>query len=562
MKHTPRHTATQALLQMEENEGYSNIVIDKALRAAGLDARDAGLASTIFYGVLERRLPLEHFLRGCLANPQKKAGPPGVGAAAVRRLPDSLLGPRARFRRCQRGGGGGQGNQRGRLRGAGQRGAAQPGAEKSGPLPAPRGDSLQALSLRYSIPQELIALWQRSYGKELTAQLLEAFQRRAPLYLRINPLRATAEGLAASLGRQGVSLKPVESLPWAAVAEGEGSPASLEEFQEGLFHVQDLSAQLACSLLEAQPGQAVCDCCAAPGGKSFTLAEDMENTGSLHAFDLYKGRVGLIQQGAERLRLSCIQAGRKDASKPYEGLGPMDRVLCDVPCSGYGVIRRKPENPLQAPGHGPGAAPAPVCHFGKRRRFGKARRPAALRHLHLEPRGKRRGGLPVPPGAPGVRAGALLPARRHPPGGGAAPHHYTAACKRGLGRFLRRPLPQKRRLMNRELTDPRDIKSKTLPQLQEELAALGLPKYRAQQVYRWLHRGVTDFSQMSDLSPRPAGGLGPAVLHRLGPGGAQARLPGRHGEIPVPPARWGARGKRADALPPRNFHLHFHPGWV
>ena len=179
--------------------------------------------------------------------------------------------------------------------------------------------------------------------EELTAQLLEAFQRRAPLYLRINPLRATAEGLAASLGRQDFSLKPVESLPWAAVAEGEGSPASLEEFQEGLFHVQDLSAQLACSLLEARPGQAVCDCCAAPGGKSFTLAEDMENTGSLHAFDLYKGRVGLIQQGAERLRLSCIQAGRKDASKPYEGLEPMDRVLCDVPCSGYGVIRRKPE---------------------------------------------------------------------------------------------------------------------------------------------------------------------------------------------------------------------------
>ena len=342
MKHTPRHTATQALLQMEENEGYSNIVIDKALRAAGLDTRDAGLASTIFYGVLERRLPLEHFLRGCLANPQKKLDPQvwalllcaAYQILYLDRVPDSAAVNEAVEEAKGIKGGAFAGLVNGVLRSL---------ARKKAGLSLPQGDSLQALSLRYSIPQELIALWQRSYGKELTAQLLEAFQRRAPLYLRINPLRATAEGLAASLGRQGVSLKPVESLPWAAVAEGEGSPASLEEFQEGLFHVQDLSAQLACSLLEAQPGQAVCDCCAAPGGKSFTLAEDMENTGSLHAFDLYKGRVGLIQQGAERLRLSCIQAGRKDASKPYEGLGPMDRVLCDVPCSGYGVIRRKPE---------------------------------------------------------------------------------------------------------------------------------------------------------------------------------------------------------------------------
>ena len=342
MKHTPRHTATQALLQMEENEGYSNIVIDKALRAAGLDARDAGLASTIFYGVLKRRLPLEHFLRGCLANPQKKLDPQvwalllcaAYQILYLDRVPDSAAVNEAVEEAKGIKGGAFAGLVNGVLRSL---------ARKKAGLSLPQGDGLQALSLRYSIPQELIALWQRSYGKELTAQLLEAFQRRAPLYLRINPLRATAEGLAASLGRQGFSLKPVEAHPWAAVAEGEGSPASLEEFQEGLFHVQDLSAQLACSLLEAQPGQAVCDCCAAPGGKSFTLAEDMENTGSLHAFDLYKGRVGLIQQGAERLRLSCIQAGRKDASKPYEGLGLMDRVLCDVPCSGYGVIRRKPE---------------------------------------------------------------------------------------------------------------------------------------------------------------------------------------------------------------------------
>ena len=111
------------------------------------------------------------------------------------------------------------------------------------------------------------------------------------------PYGRTSGGLAVSLRRSGYSMKPLAFPQGAAVVEGNGSPAAVEEFQEGLFHVQDLSAQLACWLLEAQPGQTVCDCCAAPGGKSFTLAESMENTGTLYAFDLYKGRVGLIQQG-------------------------------------------------------------------------------------------------------------------------------------------------------------------------------------------------------------------------------------------------------------------------
>ena len=256
MKHTPRHTATQALLQMEENEGYSNIVIDKALRAAGAGCPGTrGWPPPSFTGCWSAACP-GALPAGLPCQPPEKAGPPGVGAAAVRRLPDSLPGPRARFRRRQRGGGGGQGNQRGRLRGAGQRGAAQPGAEKSGPLPAPGGQPPGAELALFHPPgahRPVAALLR----KELTAQLLEAFQRRAPLYLRINPLRATAEGLAASLGRQGVSLKPVESLPWAAVAEGEGSPASLEEFQEGLFHVQDLSAQLGL-LAAGGPARAGC----------------------------------------------------------------------------------------------------------------------------------------------------------------------------------------------------------------------------------------------------------------------------------------------------------------
>lgn len=342
MKDIARHTALQALLQMEQNEGYSNIVIDKALRANGLNRRDASLAAVIFYGVLERRLTLDHFLRGCLKDPRKRPDPriwmllrcAAYQILFLDRVPDSAVVNEAVEEAKTIKGGTYAGMVNGVLRSL---------SRKKPLLSLPEGTSVEALSLRYSVPQELISLWRKSYGKSVTMGILKDFEQRPPLYIRINPLRATVETLRVSLAEKGFSLTPLSYPPGAAVLEGEGSPAALEEFQQGMFHIQDLSAQLACSLLEAKAGQTLCDCCAAPGGKSFTLAENMENTGTMYSFDLYKGRVGLIQQGAQRLGLSPVIAQRRDASKPYTELPPMDGVLCDVPCSGYGVIRRKPE---------------------------------------------------------------------------------------------------------------------------------------------------------------------------------------------------------------------------
>lgn len=342
MKDIARHTALQALLQMEQNEGYSNIVIDKALRANGLNRRDASLAAVIFYGVLERRLTLDHFLRGCLKDPRKRPDPriwmllrcAAYQILFLDRVPDSAVVNEAVEEAKTIKGGTYAGMVNGVLRSL---------SRKKPLLSLPEGTSVEALSLRYSVPQELISLWRKSYGKSVTMGILKDFEQRPPLYIRINPLRATVETLRVSLAEKGFSLTPLSYPPGAAVLEGEGSPAALEEFQQGMFHIQDLSAQLACSLLEAKAGQTLCDCCAAPGGKSFTLAENMENTGTVYSFDLYKGRVGLIQQGAQRLGLSSVIAQRRDASKPYTELPPMDGVLCDVPCSGYGVIRRKPE---------------------------------------------------------------------------------------------------------------------------------------------------------------------------------------------------------------------------
>ena len=114
-------------------------------------------------------------------------------------------------------------------------------------------------------------------------------------------------------------------------------------FQEGLFHVQDLSAQWVCEILNVRPGETVWDCCAAPGGKAFTLAQAMGSTGMVYATDLYPSRVRLMEEGAQRLGLENLTILAGDATQEVQNVPLVDKLLCDAPCSGFGVIRRKPE---------------------------------------------------------------------------------------------------------------------------------------------------------------------------------------------------------------------------
>lgn len=342
MKQTARSTALDALLRMEDNEGYSNLVIDKALRSAGLDRRDGALASTIFYGVLEKQLTLDYLIGKCLRDPRKRLDQTvrmalRCGAYQIYyldRVPDSAAVNETVNLIKERGKGGFSGFVNGVLRSL---------IRQKESLSLPEGDSPSALSLRYSVPKELISLWQTSYGQETTLNLLKSFQEKAEFYIRVNTLKTSPEELKNGLSQREILLEPLEFPKGGARLENCGSPSGLPQFQEGLFHVQDLSAQLVCEILSPKPGENICDCCAAPGGKTFTIAEKMEGKGSVTALDLYKGRVKLIADGAKRLGISNITAKMADASKPFSDLSGMDRVLCDVPCSGFGVIRRKPE---------------------------------------------------------------------------------------------------------------------------------------------------------------------------------------------------------------------------
>lgn len=337
-----RTAALQALLKVDENAGYSNLVLDRALAAGKLAGRDGALASALFYGVLEKRLTLDYYIAQCLREPGRKPDPAArealrCGAYQVLymdRVPDSAavnetvecLKAIGKGRLC--------GFVNGVLRGL---------LRKRAGLTLPQGDSPRAWAVRYSVPEPLVRLWMAAYGRGLTEKMLQGFEGRAGVFIRANTVRTTPEALRAELEGEGFRCEAPPGPAGALQLEGGGSPAGLRAFKEGRFHVQDLSAQWVCRLVDPRPGQSVCDCCAAPGGKSFTLAQLMGDRGRVLALDLYEGRVGLIGKGAERLGLRCVEPAVHDAREGFAGFGAFDRVLCDVPCSGFGVMRRKPE---------------------------------------------------------------------------------------------------------------------------------------------------------------------------------------------------------------------------
>jgi 16S rRNA (cytosine967-C5)-methyltransferase len=339
-----REVTLEALLHVDENAGYSNLVLNKALKASDLSDRDRSLTSALFYGVLERRLTLDEELQQFVSRPQKQ-----VDAAVweilrmavyqilyMDRIPNSAAVNEAVNLTKKIGQGKASGFVNGVLRNLLR-------SQEKGSFPPLKGSRLHQMSVQYSCPEQLLQMWEKAYGTAIMQQMLEVSFQRPPIYARVNTLKITRPKLIERLAAENIH---ADAIPWLADAvslSNTGSVAASACFQEGLFHIQDLASQLCCNLLDAKPKEQVYDVCAAPGGKSFTIAEQMRNEGNIHAFDQYKGKVRLIEKGAQRLGISCISASMRDAAMGNVPLSPANRVLCDVPCSGLGIIRRKPE---------------------------------------------------------------------------------------------------------------------------------------------------------------------------------------------------------------------------
>ncbi len=198
------------------------------------------------------------------------------------------------------------------------------------------------LEVTYSIPQWIVKQWIESYGYETAKTICQSFLEEKPITIRTNLTKITPEELKLRLEAEGVCVMPVENLPYAFAICGFDYLQSLESFAEGLFYVQDVSSMMVAETASPKMGDYIIDVCAAPGGKSSHLAEKLKGSGMVEARDLTEYKVSLIEENIERHGLTNMKAVQMDATIfDKASVGKADILICDLPCSGLGVMGKK-----------------------------------------------------------------------------------------------------------------------------------------------------------------------------------------------------------------------------
>ncbi|MBP2646348.1 MAG: rsmB, partial [Firmicutes bacterium] len=204
---------------------------------------------------------------------------------------------------------------------------------------------VEYLALKYFHPTWMVARWLNRLGFEQTEALLEYNNDTPPLSVRTNTLKLTREALLDKLKEEGVTAEPSAWTPEGIICHEYPALANLNTLKEGQMQVQDESSMLVAHVLSPQPGEFIIDACGAPGGKSTHIAALMGNRGRVVSGDIYKHKLEITQANAERLGISIIETKEMDATKlDIHFAGQADRVLVDAPCSGLGVLRRKPDS--------------------------------------------------------------------------------------------------------------------------------------------------------------------------------------------------------------------------
>ena len=332
-----RDTALSVLIDCRKNGAWLDAALKEQLAKDKPDRRDAALVTRLCAAVTQNRLLLDEWISRFLKGNISQLQPVVLDILRLAvcqlrffdRLPPSAVVNEAV-------------EQAKRL--ANPRAAGLVNGVLRAMLREPERLSLPGeLSLRYSHPRELVELLRENVGPELLEPLLKCHNEAPPACLQTNLLRTDTPSLAASLEAEGHSVTLHPWLPDCLLVSGGGIEQSAA-FRQGLFWVQDAAAKLAVLALAPRPGEKLLDCCAAPGGKSFAAAVAMGNLGSVTACDIHAHKTKLLESGASRLGLTLLRVLQKDASvRDSAWAGAFDRIIADVPCSGLGVIRKKPD---------------------------------------------------------------------------------------------------------------------------------------------------------------------------------------------------------------------------
>lgn len=340
---TVREQVLDLLIQVEKEKSYAQLSLKNAL--GEMDQRDKALTTEIFYGTLKYQIQLDYYIDQFSKTPVRKMKPliRNVLRMSVYqmlyldKIPVSAIINEAvkivKKRKMQ----GLSGFVNGVLR-------KMDRERDSLKLPSEKEGLSKRLSIQYAFPEWLIAMWLKDYGREKVEKICLALNQRASVCGRINTLKGSIEEVKACLEEEGFVIEQGALLEEAFYLKKVDQIQNSPSFKEGKWTVQDESAMLVAHVVAPQKGQRVLDMCSAPGGKSMHMAALMENEGEIISCDIHPHKLELIAKNAERLGITIMKPTLQDGTvfcKEWEGA--FDRVLLDAPCSGLGIMKRKPD---------------------------------------------------------------------------------------------------------------------------------------------------------------------------------------------------------------------------
>ena len=338
-----REIAYKVLLDIEKNKNYSNMAINKHFKDVKISNQDRGLATEIIYGVIENKYYIDYMIDKLSKVKTNKMEiyvktllRMGIYQIMFLNSISDYAAVNETVNLAKKKNSKVSGFINGILRNVIRQ------KEEIGKVKTK--DDVDYLAIKYSYDKWMIRNWMIQFGKEFTEELLEANNERPNIYLRTNTLKITRDELIKKLEKQNIKAEKVNVVEEAIKVEHLKDIENNNLYKEGLFTVQDVSSMLVGKVMNPKENSLVLDVCSAPGGKTTHMATLMNNTGQVVSRDIYDHKLKLIKAASKRLGLTNVDVEEFDGMKfDRESIGKFDYVLADVPCSGLGIIRRKPE---------------------------------------------------------------------------------------------------------------------------------------------------------------------------------------------------------------------------